>query len=363
MGFNCGIVGLPNVGKSTIFNALTSSTGAEAANYPFCTIEPNTGIVAVPDERLQIITNISKSEKIIPTSVEFVDIAGLVKGASEGEGLGNQFLSHIRAVDAIVHVVRCFDDENVTHVEGSVNPKRDVELIETELLLSDLSSVEKRLERVQKTLKTGNKETKLLYDNLLIAKKYLDEGKLLNQLSGSDYEAVRDLDLITSKPVVFVGNVSEDDISGSSPYIASLREVANERNSQIVILSGQVESELSQLSQEEKIEFLSALGLKESGLERLANTAYGILDLITFFTSGPKETRAWTIKSGTNAVDAAGEIHTDISRGFIKAEVISYADFVNCGGEAKSKEKGKLRIEGKTYLMQDGDIVHFRFNV
>ncbi len=362
MGFNCGIVGLPNVGKSTIFNALTSA-GAEAANYPFCTIEPNTGVVPVPDERLETISGISKSEKIIPTSVEFVDIAGLVKGASEGEGLGNQFLSHIRAVDAVVHVVRCFDDENITHVEGSVDPKRDVELIETELMLSDLSSVDKRLERIQKTAKTGNKESKELQERLLIAKKYLDEGQCLYQLDGDEAHAVQGLDLITAKPVLFVGNVAEEDISKGCEYLSMLEVVAKERSSMMVSLSGQVESELSQLSGEDKKEFLASLGLKESGLERLARTGYQILQLLTFFTSGPKETRAWTVKKGSTAVDAAGEIHTDFARGFIKAEVISYADFVACGGEVKAKEKGKLRVEGKTYLMQDGDIVHFRFNV
>jgi GTP-binding protein YchF len=362
MGFNCGIVGLPNVGKSTIFNALTAA-GAEAANYPFCTIEPNTGVVPVSDERLDTIAQISKSEKIIPTSVEFVDIAGLVKGASEGEGLGNQFLSHIRAVDAIVHVVRCFDDENITHVEGSVDPQRDIELIETELLLSDLASVEKRIERLQKTAKSGNKESKELLSKLEVAKKYLDEGRCLYLLEGDEAEMVKNLDLITAKPVVFVGNVAEGDITTGGPYLGALEKAASERKSMMVSLSGQVESELSQLSGEEKSEFLAELGLKESGLERLARTGYQILDLMTFFTSGPKETRAWTVKKGATAVDAAGEIHTDFARGFIKAEVISFEDFVSCGGETKAKEKGKLRIEGKTYLVHDGDIVHFRFNV
>lgn len=362
MGFNCGIVGLPNVGKSTIFNALTAA-GAEAANYPFCTIEPNTGVVPVPDPRLQALSDLSRSQKLIPTSVEFVDIAGLVKGASEGEGLGNQFLSHIRAVDAIVHVVRCFDDENITHVEGSVDPKRDVELIETELMLSDLASAEKRIERLQKTAKAGNKESKEELNALLIAKKYLDQGQCLYLLEGEEAELVKNLDLITAKPVLFVGNVAESDLSTGGPYLKSLEGLAKERKCRVLSLSGQVESELSQLSGEERAEFLEALGINESGLERLARAGYEMLNLLTFFTSGEKETRAWTIKSGSTAVDGAGEIHTDFARGFIRAEVISYEDFIQCGGEVKAKEKGKLRVEGKTYLMRDGDVVHFRFNV
>jgi GTP-binding protein YchF len=363
MGINCGIVGLPNVGKSTIFNALTSSQSAEAANYPFCTIEPNTGVVAVPDERLNKLGIINKSVKIIPTSVEFVDIAGLVKGASEGEGLGNKFLGHIRAVDAIVHIVRCFEDENVTHVEGSVNPKRDVELIETELLLSDLESAEKRLDKTSKGLKSGDKAILEEYELLKIAKQSLDKGILLSTLDEETRIGLKKLGFLTAKPVLFVGNVSEDDLNNSSPFYQTLLEVAKERGAPCVKLSGKVESEISQLEGDDRLEFLEALGLKESGLERLSQAAYELLGLLTFFTSGPKETRAWTIVKSSNAVDAAGEIHSDFAKGFIRAEIISYNDFITFGGELGAKEKGKLRSEGKTYIMEDGDVVHFRFNV
>lgn len=364
MGINCGIVGLPNVGKSTIFNALTSSQTAEAANYPFCTIEPNTGVVAVPDQRLSKLEIINKSEKVIPTSVEFVDIAGLVKGASEGEGLGNKFLGHIRAVDAIVHIVRCFEDENVTHVEGSVNPQRDIELIETELMLSDLESAEKRLEKVTKGLRAGDKAAKEEHDMLSLAKTTLDQGKLLNTIS--DHEsilALRKLGFMTAKPVLFVGNVSEDDLTQPSEHWNNLFKIATDRRSPCVKLSGKVEAEISMLEGDERNEFLEALGLKESGLERLSLAAYELLGLCTFFTSGPKETRAWTVLRGANAVDAAGEIHSDFAKGFIRAEVISYNDFIQYGGESGAKEKGKLRSEGKTYIIEDGDVIHFRFNV
>ncbi|HMO18941.1 MAG TPA: redox-regulated ATPase YchF [Oligoflexia bacterium] len=367
MGFNCGIVGLPNVGKSTIFNALTAA-GAEAANYPFCTIEPNTGIVAVPDERLWKLSQISGSQKVIPTSVEFVDIAGLVKGASEGEGLGNQFLGHIRAVDAVVHVVRCFEDENITHVEGEVDPKRDVELIETELMLSDLASVEKRIERIKKTAKSGNKESLEELSDLEDAKKYLDEGICLYLAKAEELPKFRNLGLITAKPVLFVGNIAESELSRisegiSGKHLLKLQAVAQEKNCPLVPLSGQVEAELSQLEGEDRKDFLEALGLTESGLERLAKAGYQILDLVTFFTSGVKETRAWTIKRGQTAPEAAGVIHTDFEKGFIRAEVISYADFIECKGEQGAREKGKLRIEGKSYIVEDGDVVHFRFNV
>lgn len=363
MGFNCGIVGLPNVGKSTIFNAMTSA-GAEAANYPFCTIEPNTGIVAVPDQRLKVLSDIGKSEKIIPTAIEFVDIAGLVRGASSGEGLGNQFLGHIRSVDAIIHVVRCFEDENVTHVEGSVDPQRDVELIETELLLSDLASVEKRLERVSKLAKTGNKEAKEEAECLNLAKGFLDEGKIISSISDPGIlEKIIPLGLITAKPIVFVANVAESDVNTPNSHALKLESLAKERGAGFVFLSGQVESEVSLLAEDERKDFLEALGIEQSGLEKLARAGYLALNLITFFTCGPKETRAWTVHNGGTAVDAAGQIHSDFAKGFIRAEVIGYDDYVSSGGELKAKEQGKLRSEGKTYLVKDGDVMHFRFNV
>lgn len=368
MGFNCGIVGLPNVGKSTIFNALTSA-GAEAANYPFCTIEPNTGIVPLRDTRLDTLSQIMNSEKVIPTSVEFVDIAGLVKGASKGEGLGNQFLGHIRSVDAIVHVVRCFEDENVTHVDGDVSPQRDVEVIETELMLSDLESVEKQIDRVSRKARTGDKDAKSLLESLEFAKKHLDDGKVLSTVE--DEEGLLDcLDMITLKPMFFVANVDEsqaakdvskkEDLSGP---LAELVSFANERGNDVVIISGKVESEISDLDEEERESFLEALELTSSGLDRLAEQAHNILKLITFFTCGPKETRAWTIQKGTAAVDAAGVIHTDFSKGFIRAEVIGYDDYVTSKGELGAKEKGLLRLEGKAYIVKDGDVMHFRFNV
>lgn len=363
MSINCGIVGLPNVGKSTIFNALTSSQAAEAANYPFCTIEPNTGVVAVPDDRLLVLEKINNSQKTIPTSVEFVDIAGLVKGASEGQGLGNKFLGHIRAVDAIVHIVRCFEDENITHVEGSIDPKRDVELIETELMLSDLESIEKRLEKLSKGLKSGDKTLIEEHDVTCLAKKTLEEGKLLTTLDSEQLELLKKLGYLTAKPVLFAGNVAEEDLSLDSAYWLELVKIAKERNAPCIKLSGKVESEIALLEGNERVEFLEALGLKESGLERLSKASYDLLGLITFFTSGPKETRAWTVLRGATAVDAAGEIHSDFAKGFIRAEVIAYEDFVTYGGELGAKEKGKLRSEGKTYIMCDGDVVHFRFNV
>jgi GTP-binding protein YchF len=368
MGFNCGIVGLPNVGKSTIFNALTSA-GAEAANYPFCTIEPNTGIVPLRDARLQALAQTVGSAKIIPTAIEFVDIAGLVKGASKGEGLGNQFLGHIRSVDAIAHVVRCFEDENVTHVDGSISPSRDVDVIETELLLSDLESVDRRIERVMKKAKSGDKDAKSLLHSLEFAKNHLDQGTMLSTVE--DEEGLLDgLDLLTAKPMFFVANVAEEhaavDLSKRDTLGAALLELvefAQERGSELVVISGKVESEISDIEEEERETFLQELGLKSSGLDRLAEQGYNILDLITFFTCGPKETRAWTVRRGTPAVDSAGVIHTDFSKGFIRAEVIGYTDFIESKGELGAKEKGLLRLEGKTYIVQDGDVMHFRFNV
>ena len=366
MGFNCGIVGLPNVGKSTIFNALTAA-GAEAANYPFCTIEPNVGVVAVPDARLEVLAKIGGSAKIIPTSIEFVDIAGLVKGASEGEGLGNQFLGHIRAVDAIVHVVRCFDDSNVTHVYGRVSPKEDVEIIETELMLADLASVESRLSKVARTAKTGDKEAKVQLEALEKAKALLDAG--IPVRTAEDPEgALAALGLISAKPVLYLANVSEADVAlnpdtVTSGPLAELVTLARSQGSDVVVISGVVESEITQLDPADRPSFLNDLGLESSGLDRLAVKGYSLLDLITFFTVGPKETHAWTCKRNSTAPVAAGKIHSDFEKGFIRAEVISYNDYVSSGGELGAKDKGLLRVEGKTYIVADGDVVHFRFNV
>ena len=366
MGFNCGIIGLPNVGKSTIFNALTAA-GAEAANYPFCTIEPNTGIVAVPDPRIDVLAKMANSVKTVPTAMEFVDIAGLVKGASEGAGLGNQFLGHIRAVDALVHVVRCFEDGNIVHVDGSVSPQRDVEVIETELLLSDLSGVEKRYERVARAAKNGDKELKAELAALEVAKEYLGKGIPVRSIK-SDEHNFKALDLLTAKPIVYVANVAEENVAlepteDAPGHLGELVRFAHSQGSEVVVISGRVEAEISALDPSERGDFLESLGLQESGLGRLARAGYKLLNLITFFTVGPKETHAWTCLQGDNAVAAAGKIHSDFAKGFIRAEVISFNDYVQHGGELGAKEKGLLRVEGKQYLMHDGDIVHFRFNV
>jgi GTP-binding protein YchF len=366
MSLNCGIVGLPNVGKSTIFNALTAAQ-AEAANYPFCTIEPNTGVVAVPDERLDQLAKMASSAKIIPAAIEFVDIAGLVKGASEGAGLGNQFLGHIRAVDALVHVVRCFEDENVVHVDGSVSPRRDVEVIETELLLADMSSVEKRIERVSRAAKSGDKELKAELAALEFAKTQLDNGTPLRSAAYGDYD-LNLLGLLTSKPLLYVANVEERNVTleanaSAGGHLAELAACAAEQNAQVVVISGAVEAEISRLDAAERELFLQEMGLSESGLSKLARAGYKLLELITFFTVGPKEAHAWTMQRGGNAVDAAGKIHSDFAKGFIRAEVISYSDYTTFGGEQGAREKGLLRVEGKQYVMNDGDIVHFRFNV
>ncbi len=368
MGFTCGIVGLPNIGKSTIFNALTDAA-AEAANYPFCTIEPNVGRVPVPDSRLDQLASIASSKEIIPASMEFVDIAGLVEGASKGEGLGNQFLGHIRSVEAIAHVVRCFDDSNVTHVEGSVSPVRDIEVIETELMLADLGSVEKQLERVRKTAKGGDKESIALQERLERAHQILSEGELL-LLHDNEELNFRDLGFITAKPLFFVANVSEEhaaisgnEIGKAEGSLKELMELASKRGLDLVVISGKVEEEIRQLPTEERGEFLGELGLTESGLDRLSRCGYKTLNLITFFTVGPKEAHAWTCRNGSFAPQAAGKIHTDFETGFIRAEVISYDDYINSKGEQGAKESGCLRVEGKDYEVVDGDVVHFRFNV
>ncbi len=367
MGFNCGIVGLPNVGKSTLFNALTNTMKAEAANYPFCTIEPNVGVVEVPDERLYRIAEIVKPKKITPTTIEFVDIAGLVRGASKGEGLGNQFLANIRGVDAIAHVVRCFQDENVVHVDGSVDPVRDIETINLELVMKDLESVEKRLQKTAKQAKSGDKKLRAEVEALEKIKGILEEGKriqpYLNELGDEEKRVVRELQLLTAKPVMYVANVDEEGLFEDNEFVKQVKEYAREEGAPVVKICAKIEAELSELPKEEKEEFLKELGLKEPGLNSVIREGYKLLDLITFFTAGEQEVRAWTVRKGTKAPQAAGKIHSDIERGFIRAEVIKYEDLIREGSMQACKEKGLMRLEGKDYEVQDGDIIYFRFNV
>jgi GTP-binding protein YchF len=365
MGFNCGIVGLPNVGKSTLFNAITSA-GAEAANYPFCTIDPNVGIVPVPDERVNVLVKMYNPPKIVPSAIEFVDIAGLVKGASQGEGLGNKFLSHIREVDAIAHVVRCFDDTNVVHVDGSVNPRRDIEVIEAELIFKDLDTVEKKLSDAQKKAKTGDKKLKAEADLYARVRDHLLSGRLARYIAienDDDILWLRDLHLLTNKPVMYVCNVHERDIVGENAYVATVREIASKEGAKVVTVSAAVEAEVAELAIDERKGFLEGLGLQESGLDKVVREGYDLLQLITFFTAGPTEVHAWTVKRGAKAPEAAGVIHSDFEHGFIRAEIIKYEDLVRLGSEQAVKDNGLLHIEGKEYMIEDGDIVFFRFNV
>ncbi|GAN79622.1 redox-regulated ATPase YchF [Acidocella aminolytica] len=364
MGFNCGIVGLPNVGKSTLFNALTATVAAQAANYPFCTIEPNTGRVAVPDKRMQALAEIGKSQKLVPTSLEFVDIAGLVRGASKGEGLGNQFLANIREVDAIVHVLRCFEDDDVTHVEGSVDPIRDAETVETELMLADLESLTKRVPLLQKKAKSNDKQAAAELELIEPLIKALEDGKPVRAaIPKGEEEAVKRLNLLTSKPVLYVCNVEEAAAATGNAQSARVAEMAATQGAAYVIISAAIEAEVSQLPEEDRAGFLADLGLEDSGLDRIIRAGYGLLGLITYFTVGPKETRAWTIVKGTKAPGAAGVIHGDFERGFIAAETIGYDDYIANKGEAGARETGKLRVEGKEYIVKDGDVMLFRFNV
>lgn len=359
-----GIVGLPNVGKSTLFNAVVANAKAQAANFPFCTIEPNTGVVAVPDERLQVLANISSSAEIIPARVEFVDIAGLVKGASKGEGLGNQFLANIREVDAIVHVVRCFENDDIIHVSGSVDPVRDIEVINLELALADLAQIEKRLDRARKQAK-GNKEIQAEVAVLEKLLPVLNEGKSARTVDLEEEEEllVKALGLLTRKPVIYATNVSEDDLATGNEWVEQVRAIAAQENAQVIIISAQVESELVELSEEERADFLESLGVKEGGLKSLIRATYELLGLRTYFTTGPKETRAWTIHAGMFAPQAAGVIHSDFERGFIRAETVAYNDLVSTGSMTAAKEKGLVRSEGKEYVVQEGDVLLFRFNV
>jgi hypothetical protein len=366
MGFNCGIVGLPNVGKSTLFNALTATQAAEAANYPFCTIEPNLGRVAVPDERLAVCARLAKSAKIVPTQLEFVDIAGLVRGASQGQGLGNQFLGHIREVDAIAQVLRCFADDNVVHVEGSVDPIRDAETVETELMLADLESLERREIAAQKRARGGDKEAKAQIEAIEPALAALRDGHPAREaaIPPDRQRELRSLQLLTAKPILYIANVDEANAAAGNDESRRVAEYAASRGAPAVVISAAIEAEVAHLDDaDEKREFLEALGLGETGLDRIVRAGYALLDLVTFFTAGPKESRAWTITRGTKAPQAAGVIHSDFEKGFIRAETIAYGDFLAHRGEAGAKDAGRMRLEGADYIVQDGDIMHFRFNV
>jgi ribosome-binding ATPase len=363
MGFKCGIVGLPNVGKSTLFNALTQTAAAQAANYPFCTIEPNIGEIAVPDPRLDKLAVLAKSAEIVPTRISFVDIAGLVKGASKGEGLGNQFLATIREVDAIVHVVRCFRDDDVTHVEGRIDPIADIETIETELMLADLDSLEKRVDNLEKKAKGNDKEAKEILELVQRALVLLRDGKPARLLERKPEEEklFHSLGLLTSAPVLYACNVEEGSAATGNEYSRLVEQRAKEEGAVAVVISAKIESEIAVLPPEERADYLDAIGLKEPGLNKLIRAGYDLLHLVTFFTAGPKEARAWTVTSGSKAPQAAGAIHTDFERGFIRAETIAYDDYVALGGEAAARDAGKLRLEGKDYVVADGDVMHFRF--
>ncbi len=364
MGFRCGIVGLPNVGKSTIFNAMTAAE-IESANYPFCTIEPNVGMVPVPDPRLKKLGDLAQTKKLVPAQMEFVDIAGLVSGASKGEGLGNQFLGHIRQVDAIAHVIRCFENSNIVHVDGSIDPLRDREVINMELILADLDTVEKRLAKTRSQAKSGDKT--FIAQAAILEELYnlLDEGKPARQMKTDELseKLLKELCLLTNKPVLYVANVNEDDIATGNDWVDKLRDEVKEEGAPVVVISGGIEEELAGLDAEEQAEYLADLGMEESGLGRLIHAGYSLLGLTNYFTVGEKETRAWTIKKGATAPEAAGVIHTDFQKGFIRAEIIAYDDFIACDGEAGAKEKGLWRLEGKEYIVQDGDCINFRFNV
>jgi GTP-binding protein YchF len=363
MGFKCGIVGLPNVGKSTLFNALTETAAAQAANYPFCTIEPNVGEVAVPDKRLETLAALAKSATIVPTRLAFVDIAGLVRGASKGEGLGNQFLGNIREVDAIVHVVRCFEDTDVTHVEGRIDPVADIETVETELMLADLDSLERRVDGLSKKAKGGDKEAKDSLDLISRSLALLRDGKpaRLTERKPEEEKAFHLLGLLTSLPVLYVCNVDEAAAASGNEFSRKVEARAAEEGAAAIVISAKIEAEIAVLSRDERTEYLAAVGLKQAGLDRLISAGYALLHLVTFFTAGPKESRAWTVTRGTKAPAAAGVIHTDFEHGFIRAETIAYDDYVACGGEAGARDAGKLRLEGKDYVVQDGDVMHFRF--